>query len=176
MLPGSRDHNVGGGVAMDWGPIVQTGIGAAAAIAGGYTGAWLQRQHEQRRERDRRRERAAEAVGPVYLLLIDSNWQRLGLNARHETFEPTFTRLWERWDRDCGPLLVLSTGHPSRHVRQLADSLTAAMSQTLTSSTWYVHDLLGNAADIETPRREAEEDYQKARELLAELREAIQRA
>lgn len=161
---------------MDWGPILQTGIGAAAAIAGGCVGAWLQARHEQRRERDRRRERAAEAVGPVHLLLVDSNWQRLGLNARRETFEPTFTRLWERWDRDCGALLVLSTGHPSRQVRELADAFTAAMSQTLTSTTWYVYDLLGHAADIETPRRRAEADYQRARELLADLREAIQRA
>jgi hypothetical protein len=159
---------------MDWGPIVQTGIGAAAAIAGGCLGAWLQGQHEQRREQDRRRERAAEAVGPLHLLLIDSNWQRLGLNARHETFEPTFTKLWERWDRDCSSLLVLSTGHPSQRVRELADALTAAISQTLTSTTWYVYDLLGNAVDIETPRRRAERDHRTARELLAQLREAIQ--
>jgi hypothetical protein len=65
---------------------------------------------------------------------------------------------------------------PSQRVRELAEALTAATSQTLTSTTWYVHDLLGNAADIETPRRQAEEDYQKAQKLLTELREAIQRA
>jgi hypothetical protein len=74
-----------------------------------------------------------------------------------------FTRLWERWDRTSGALLVLSTGHPSQRVRELAEALTAATSQTLTSTTWYVHDLLGYAADIETPRRQAEEDYQRLR-------------
>jgi len=161
---------------MDWGPIVQTGIGAAAAIAGGSVGAWLQGRHEQHMKRDRRRERAAEVVGPIHLLLIDSNWQRLGLNTRPETFEPTFTQLWDRWDHHSSPLLVLSTGHPSRHVRELAEALTGATSQTLTSTTWYVHGLLGHAADIERSRRRAEEDYQKARKLLTELCEAIQRA
>jgi hypothetical protein len=39
-----------------------------------------------------------------------------------------------------------------------------------------VHDLLGYAADIETPRRQAEEHYEQARKLLTQLREAIQQA
>lgn len=160
----------------DWGPIVQTGIGAAAAIAGGCIGAWLQGRHERRRERDRTRERAAAAIGPIHLLLVDSNWRQLGLNAKQETFEPTFTQLWERWDRTSGALLVLSTGHPSQRVRELAEALTVATSRTLTSTTWYVHDLLGYAADIQTPRRQAEEHYEQARKLLTQLREAIQQA
>jgi hypothetical protein len=73
------------------------------------------------------------------------------------------TRLWERWDRTSGPCWSSRPGIPPSVSGELAEALTAATSQTLTSTTWYVHDLLGNAADIETPRRQAEEDYQRLR-------------
>jgi alkanesulfonate monooxygenase SsuD/methylene tetrahydromethanopterin reductase-like flavin-dependent oxidoreductase (luciferase family) len=56
-------------VATDWGPIVQTSIGAVAAIGGGFVGSWIQVRYQHRSERDRRRERAAEVLAEARALL-----------------------------------------------------------------------------------------------------------
>lgn len=51
--------------------MVQTGIGAVAAIGGGFVGAWWQARGQQRIERDRRRDRAAETAAAAIELLQD---------------------------------------------------------------------------------------------------------
>ena len=55
----------------DWAPVVQTGIGAVAAIGGGFVGAWWQARGQQRIERDRRRDRAVETAAAAIELLQD---------------------------------------------------------------------------------------------------------
>jgi hypothetical protein len=41
MLPAITTRT-GGMVATDWAPVIQTGIGAAAALGGDFVGAWMQ--------------------------------------------------------------------------------------------------------------------------------------
>jgi hypothetical protein len=52
-------------VATDWGPILQTGIGAVAATGGGFAAAWMQGRSQLQLERQRRREAAAETLAAV---------------------------------------------------------------------------------------------------------------
>jgi hypothetical protein len=76
-------------VATDWGPAVQTGIGAAAAIAGGFLGAWMHGRIQQRAERQQRRERAAEVLAEVATILDD-----LEISSRTSRTRATTPRSW----------------------------------------------------------------------------------
>jgi len=66
-------------VPTDWGPVVQTGIGATAALAGGLISAWVQGRYQQRMGRGRRRERAAEILAEARALLTDAHPDYLSL-------------------------------------------------------------------------------------------------
>jgi hypothetical protein len=59
-------------VASDWTPVMQTSIGAAAAIVGGLLTAWYQAHVQERAERIRRRERAAEVIMAAHQLYLDA--------------------------------------------------------------------------------------------------------
>lgn len=104
----------------DWGPIVQTSIGAVAAIGDGFVGAWIQGRQQRRVERDRRRERAAEILAEVQALLTDATPQPLGLHAEEPTFEQKFTCLWTGGSRTRIPLLTLEASNPSKRVAGFA--------------------------------------------------------
>jgi hypothetical protein len=63
MLPQST-REPAGTVATDWAPVIQTGIGALAALCGGFLGAWWQARAQQRIERDRRQRRTLGRLDP----------------------------------------------------------------------------------------------------------------
>jgi hypothetical protein len=60
-------------MATDWSPVLQTAIGAAAAIGGGFVGAWVQGRTQERMERQRRREGVAELLASVDEFLRQSH-------------------------------------------------------------------------------------------------------
>jgi hypothetical protein len=161
-------------VATNWGPLVQTSIGAAAAIGGGAVAAWVQGRQQRRMERDRRRERAAEILAEVQALLTDANPDRLGINANEATFERTFTAFHERWQKIRIPLLTLAANHQSKRVRDLARRLEVATANALTQAQWLVRDVLSRR-DLSDTRDTANQDHAAASKLLDELLEAIRR-
>lgn len=162
-------------MATDWGPIVQTGIGAVAAIGGGFVGSWIQVRYQHRSDRDRRRERAAEILAEARALLTEANPDRLAFNACTTTSPRTFDDLQGRWREIRVPLLTLSTVGDSKPVRDLARQLEPAMANALTRAAFLVGDLLRNR-DIGDAREDANRDHTEAIGLLGQLEEAIQRA
>jgi hypothetical protein len=176
-------------VATDWAPVVQTAIGAIAAISGGVVGAWLQGRHQQRTERDRRRERSGEILAEITALLDDADPGSLELDASPDSYNKTLVRLSERRSTIRLRLLTLAASHPSRDVRDLAGRLDRALLESLGTTGLYLDDLVGRgiqpslddvifgrvkeAAEAE---RDAKQDYDEALRLLAQLVEAIQRA
>jgi hypothetical protein len=167
-----------GSVATDWGPIVQTGIGAGAAIGGGFISAWVQGRYQRRMERDRRRELAAEVLAAVRALLTDATPDPLGLFAHEETSQRILDALHERWQRIRVPLLTLGAGHPSRRakrVRDLARQLETATAATLAQDKWLVSDVLRHRGPSDT-REAANKKHAEAVSLLGQLEEAIPRA
>jgi hypothetical protein len=86
-------------VPTDWGPVVQTAIGAVAAILGGFVGAWWQARGQQRIERDRAAETAAAAIEQLQDL---DSYQAVEIersNYKTELEAPTRRRLDVRGQR-----------------------------------------------------------------------------
>jgi hypothetical protein len=158
-------------MATDWASIAQT---AASALGGGAVGAWLNGVRQDRADRDRRRDQAAEILAEARALLTDGNPDRLGLNAHPAMFDHTFPELTERWQQTRVRLLTLSAGHPSKRVRVLAGQLEVAIANTLTQAQWLVGDILKNRDHTEA-QRTANEANDKATRLLVQLEQAIHR-
>jgi hypothetical protein len=156
-------------MATDWASIAQT---VASALGGGTVGAWLNGVRQDRADRDRRRDQAAEILAEARALLTDANPDRLGMNANPATFEQTFTDLGDRWQRTRVPLLTIGAGHPSERVRYYARQLEVAIAGTLTMSRWHVRDLLENR-DARDARNTANQHHAEATRLLGELEQAI---
>lgn len=162
-------------MATDWGPIVQTGVGAVAAVGGGAVGAWLTGIRQSQTERRQRVDRAAEVLAQARALLTDATPDPLGINANPTTSEKTFTDLGERWQRTRIPLLTLATGDPSKRVRDLAGQLEVAIANMLAQSRWMVSDILKNR-DAADARNTANQQHANATRLLGQLQDAIHKA
>jgi len=80
--------------------------------------------------------------------------------------------LEERRDRIRIPLLILASSHPSPEVRDLAGQLEVELATMLTSTTWFVFDLLHNT-DTASTRSDANQHHAEALRLLDRLLEAI---
>jgi hypothetical protein len=157
---------------VDWEPIVAALIGA---LGGGVAGASLQGRRQDRVDRDQRRDRAAEVIAEVKALLTDLNPERLGFNAHEGTFDTSFTRLEERWQRLRVPLLTLWGGHPSKQVRDLSRDLEIAATNTLINGKWFVVDLL-RGKDSEEAHENARLWHERETKLVNEVLEAIRKA
>jgi hypothetical protein len=138
-------------------------------------GAWLQGRRQDRADRDQRRDRAAEVIAEVKALLTDMNPERLGFNARQETFDMTLAELEERWQRLRVPLLTLWGGHPSKEVRDLSREIEIAAGNTLIDGKWFVADLL-RGKDHEEAHDNARLWHERATKLVNEVLEAIRKA
>jgi hypothetical protein len=162
-------------VATDWGPVVQTGVGASAAIAGGFIGAWVQGRNQERTERDRRRERAAEILAEARALLTEAHPDHLVFNATPEDPPRTFDEFGDRWQGIRVPLLTLSTIGESERARRLARQLEPAIANALSRAAFLVSDLL-QGRDLLDAREIALRDHGQAIQLLDQLEEAVRRA
>jgi hypothetical protein len=163
-------------VATDWAPVIQTGIGAAAALGGGFVGAWWQARAQQRIERDRRRDRAAQATAAAVELLQDLDPYRV-VHVGPSSYKAELKRLTQRRLDVRGQLWVLAAGHPSKDVRELAINAAQALGDSLTASTNYVENLADLDEDaIPDAREEAIRWNQTAANYLERLVQAIQDA
>ena len=166
----------GGIVATDWGPVVQTGIGAVAALGGGALGAWFQGRSQQRIERERRRERAAQTAAAVVELLHDLNpyreeWRYSKYSSKLGAID--LRRIEVRWE-----LWVLAAGHPSKQVRSLARATVQPINDSYWASSAFI-ELMHEQVDEDALRaaRDTAVDLHRAASLRADvLLEAIQRS
>jgi hypothetical protein len=151
-------------VATDWAPVIQTGIGAAAALVGGAIGAWLQTKGqeriEQRRlerelvmERQQRRDRAAVLLAEASALLSTSKAHWLAVDVIvgrprpiMDAYRADYERLQDRQRVVCEQLLAMAIGAPSPEVRRLAQELSAAVRDSV-SATWWRLRLADRQAD-----------------------------
>jgi hypothetical protein len=182
-------------VTTDWGPVVQTGIGAVAAIGGGAAGAWLQgtsqERIEKRRlrreedvERQQRRERAASVLADVSTLLHElgaqrsfAEWYRKEESDRQRT-EKLFEWLdpiQEREQAASEQLILMAVREPDPEVRRLARQLAQAMHDGFYRTSMY---LMGRAVDSDAPSfaqlaTQGEELCSEAQGLLDKLIDAL---
>jgi hypothetical protein len=160
-------------VATDWGPVIQTGIGAAAAVSGGLLTAWYQARAQERAERYRRKERAAEVVLAAFQLYTDID--SLNDLDPSKSFPEAAERLWARSDRLRTQLWVLGTSHPSSKVRELAREAPSPLTNRLTSAMRYA--AVRTSADTAAQKAAegaAKADGEKALRALSDLMTAIE--
>ena len=163
-------------MATDWAPVIQTGIGAAAALGGGFIGAWWQARAQQRIERGRQRDRAAQSIAAAVELLQDLDPYRL-VNIGPSSQKAELKRLTQRRLDVRGQLWVLAAGHPSRDVRELAINAAQALGDSPAASTNYVEKLAeADEAAIPDAREEAMRWNGIAADYLERLVQAIQDA
>jgi len=154
---------------------VQTGVGASAALAGGFIGAWVQGRNQQRTERDRRRERAAEILAQARALLTEAHPDHVVFDANPEASPQTFDEFGDRWQGIRVPLLTLSTIGESERVRGLARQLEPAIANALSRAAFLVGGVL-HGQDLLNTREVAIRDHSQAIRLLDQLEEAVRRA
>jgi hypothetical protein len=162
-------------VATDWAPVIQTGIGAAAAIGGGLLGAWMQGLGQQRLERDRRRERFAEVLADATSLLEELNPRRPHFGRKLSDPMAFHKDTGERLRSIRARLLILSVGHPDSQVRGLAGRLDKALHE-LDSAMGILVDMMETdqqAPAVAKGRVEAKDEHEEANGLLADLLKAI---
>jgi hypothetical protein len=181
-------------VATDWAPVIQTGIGAVAGIGGGVIGAWLQSrsqerieqrrlQHEERADRQQRRDRAAEALAEVSGVMRGMHVQHTILDMYAQTSpeavpERTHADLEQlrlRQQAASEHLLLVAMREPSPKVRQLAQDLEKTMSSACTA-TWMSlasRTMDNHSEPIAELASQGQESYYKARDLLDKLVEEL---
>jgi hypothetical protein len=118
-------------VATDLTALGQTFIGAAAAIGGGFVGAWWQAQSQQRLEDKRRRERAAEVTASAYQLLLSLVPAKLMDSTTKENYTQVSLDLGRRHAEIRVQLWVLASSYPSKEVRRAARSVLATLNSYL---------------------------------------------
>lgn len=181
-------------MATDWGPVIQTGIGAVAALGGGAVGAWFQARsqerieqrrlrREERIERQQRRDRAAALLAEVSALLKDSLRQHGIMDAvppesrvMRESLRSEVEGLKDRQKVVREQLVAMAIGAPSPEVRHLVQEVERALDLSL-SSTWFrLYSRPGGRVTIPALAKFAENGQQehfKALALLDELIEAL---
>jgi hypothetical protein len=137
-------------VATDWwGPVIQTGIGAVAALGGGAVGAWFQARsqerieqrrlrREERIDREQRRDRAAALLAEVSALLRDAGTHRAVVESIpmespdvRKSMLSDYERLQDRQTVIRKQLVAMAIGDPSPKVRRLIGELGEALDSSL---------------------------------------------
>jgi hypothetical protein len=158
-------------VAAEWLPAVTAAITAAAALGGQAIAGLLQGRNQERVEDRQRRDRAAEVLAEVRAFLTDASPDRIGINASQERSPEVLRELGERRERIRIPLFTLA-GHPSPHVRRLAQQLEVEVANMLHMAGFFVSDLLRSTAPG-TTREQANQHHTAALGLLDQVLDAI---
>jgi hypothetical protein len=164
-------------VATDWAPVVQTSIGAVAAIGGGFVGAWWQSKSQHRIEHDRKRERAAELAGTALQLHIDSSAYALGRRPGRDATQAAIDELQRRHAQVRAQLWMVAGSHPSEEVRRLARTLPLHLNKSLNAATDYVMECINHSGRSHSDAwRAADRTYREALDATAKLLMAIERS
>lgn len=163
-------------MATDWAPVIQTGIGAAAAIGGGFVGAWMQGRGQQRLEQYRRRERFAEVLADVMSLLEDINPRQVRFGYKLSDPDKFHGDSEARQGTIRTRLLVLAAGHPESDVRSLARRLDKAVTEVTFDMGMLVETLVEfdpKSPEVKDIRDQAKRKHKEAEELLNDLLRVI---
>lgn len=145
---------------MDWSALIGGLIGAGIPGWLAYVGMLRSRQAAD-----------AEAFGPAVLLLDRVHPMRVTMNmsADRNAESAKWTELRSQLGVARERLLVVSAGHPRRHVRVLARSAEVKLTSAFEASNWAVRDL---GAHVDNPEWLANAQ-QKHAEAEAAMRELI---
>jgi hypothetical protein len=145
-----------------WATVALSAITAATALLA----VWLQNRYAERSRKQEAREQrireAAHITGAVLDLLSDGHPDRLAVNVRREEPFADYNPLHERWNELRPAVLRFALAHPSPAMRQLGESLIAAVWQTLSRSALLLGDLARDRGDIIKGREEASEHHAEA--------------
>jgi hypothetical protein len=177
--------------------VIQTGIGAAAALGGGAIGAWLQAkgqerteqrrlQREQAVERQQRRDRAAVVLAEASALLASSkaHWMAVDLIAGRsrpimDAYRADYDVLKDRQKIVSEQLITMAIGEPSPEVRRLAQELKAAVQESVDAAWWRLRLVDQQPGEdpvdpsIVRTVKDGLQRHDKAMTLLSELVEAL---
>jgi hypothetical protein len=155
----------------DWGSTVGAFIGAGIPAVMTYFGLRADRRYrlQERQWVD------AAVVADVQQLLteIDPMRRAMNLNPAEGAEDQLWRDLERRRDDVQKRLLVLGTGHPSPHVRDLAQRLAVEVSNATVQSKWVVHDMMRNRENPEQMDT-ARQHHEAAAATTAELQLAVQ--
>ena len=162
-------------VATDWAPVVQTSIGAAAAVAGGLLTVWYQARTQERVDQQRRRERSAEVAVAAVQFLIDTDPDAMARFDNSEALLGATEELRAESQRLRTQLWILAAWHPSSQVRRLAKDVPNILTGRLRTSLNYARvrlqaDATAQAAAVE----KANVEGIKAEQAVAALLTAIE--
>jgi len=158
-------------MATDWGPVLQTGIGAVAAALGGFSAAWIQGRSQLQLQRQRRRERAADTLTEVTALAERMNpawlnmWQRM---APDEAMRPHA----EQRREVRGKLVHLAARTPSRRVRRVIHKLDPKLNM-LVASTWVYLEERAKGESADKALATVKASYSEVQRLLGKLVAAL---
>ena len=162
-------------MATDWGPILQTGIGAVAATGGGFAAAWMQGRSQGQLERHRRREKFAEVLADTTSLLWEMDAHRPHFGHRLHDAAAFFSATERRMKSVRARLLLLVVGHPDAQVRDLSRRLDQALYELDSAMGIFVDSMEfeQSPAAVVKLRTEARERHAEADRLLADLLKTI---
>jgi hypothetical protein len=160
-------------VATDWGPVIQTSVGAVAALGGGFIGAWWQGRGQQRIEQNRRRQQTVEVLAEITVLLEEIDPNRFFFKFTNEDWLKAVEPFVRRHETLRMQLLALTTRHPAAKVRDLAGRLEKRLLASVDSTWLFLQAVSDEDGADENLMDQAKRDHAEAQQLLAELREAI---
>jgi hypothetical protein len=159
-----------------WSDVGLAAAGGVIGVGGTLGATWLahtlRRGDERAAERRAWVERGAAILGPLRSLLSDVEPRRIGMNLGPETRELMVSIRTERWEaalRD--DLAAFATAHPAAEIRDRAEKLGVAVSNTLITTGWLVHDMLTGEGRSELDR--AIEDHALAERYRLDLADAL---
>jgi hypothetical protein len=158
---------------VDW---MEVGKLVVSAIGGGAVGAWFQGRNQDRVERQRQRERAADLVGIATQLHVDTAPKRVALQVKQMNSEHPIRALMERHDEVRTQLWTLQAWHRSPQVRAVAHRLPQLMVASLDRTGAYVTVCLDKEDfDHEEGLEDAMHAYDEVSRLLGDLIRAVER-
>lgn len=126
------------GLLIAWEPanyiaLVSVIVSPLAALGGAWLNSYLARRAKVEEHAETLRKETAQAVAPMFGILVDAqpSLVALGQLREHDSPKVAVEGLYRRWTVAREPLLVIHYGHPSEHVRRLAFSFQANVELSL---------------------------------------------
>jgi hypothetical protein len=149
-------------------------LGLAGTLGGGFLGAWMQRQSQDRQEHRRQKDRDAEVVGTAYQLNIDAAPARLGLNRSPAELMAQMLELMLPHDASRTQLWMLAARHESEEVRELATQASEMLVASFVAGIGFVQAHHKNPDNSREAGKLAEVAFEASQQALTKLMKAIQ--
>jgi hypothetical protein len=167
---------------MEWSTVVLALVTGSVAIVATLLGSWVQHRFATSRAASETREQrvrdVAAILAQVDIVLSDGDPDRLGINVQRRDPHAAWRPLYEEWTTKLRPeLATLALGDESAEVRKVGRELVVAVSNYLTSTAWFLRDLVSPDTDIDVEKRRqtAREDHLQAKQLSTLFMELMRR-